>query len=129
MFLKGEKHMGQISELLYQKMKPRLSREQGNIFEEFLNGLSYQTVVTVERASRQLSLDHSLVDDVLAALVEIGKMEKTTCVRCPECNLLFASIPAVDDMEREMFCYGCEKEVTVDETDVEVIFMLCRNKN
>lgn len=117
--------MQQLFELLNGKTETRLSREQRKLFEEFLSAFNYNTTTHVDKTALRLGIDRALVEDVLNKLVEIGEMKKEAVIQCPKCWLLFDK---AENRKREMFCYGCEKNVEIEADDIVVVYTLCRKK-
>jgi len=105
-------------------MKKPISLEQYSVVEDYINSLSYNTKITTSKASQLFHLDDTSTISVLAALVDIGVLQYSYVIRCPECNLLLETIENIASIERKVYCYNCEEDVEIAPLDVEVIYTL-----
>ena len=103
------------------------SNIHSNVVEDYINSLSYSSVVTVSNASQQLRMDTAQTETVLNALVAQGILACTLSIRCPECSLLIEIIKDIPVAEITVYCYGCEDNVAVDASDTEMIYTLLPN--
>ena len=115
----------QFSQLM-QQMDGRLATQQYGAVLGYVAAFSYNTVTSTLKISQLLGLDPTLAEEILNRLTAIGVLQRDRGIRCPECNLLFHSIENGTDIEYEMYCYGCEDYVDIDESDIEVIYTLRR---
>ena len=117
-------------EQLWQQMDTRLTTEEYGAVLGYIAAFSYNTVTSVQRITGLLDLESALAEEVLNRLTTIGVLQSDNGIRCPECNLLFEKVENIgntDKIENEMFCYGCERNVEIDASDIEVIYTLQRN--
>jgi len=113
-------------EQLWQQMNTKLTTQEYGAVLGYIAAFSYNTVTSVQRITGLLGLDSALAEEVLSRLTTIGVLQSENGIRCPECNLLFGKIENVNDLEREMFCYGCDSNVEIGASDIEVIYTLQR---
>jgi hypothetical protein len=111
---------------LKQRMGTRLSPEQYVSVADYIAAASYNTVFTVIKMSQLLKLDYVLVQEVLNILVEIGTLKNELCLRCPKCHILIENVDDITNIEKEVFCYGCENDIEIENNDVENIYSLRR---
>jgi DNA-directed RNA polymerase subunit RPC12/RpoP len=105
----------------------RLNSEQCNAIVGYVSAFSYATAITVERASRLWKMEADLVKEVLNTLVEIGKLKSENGIRCPKCGLFYEKVDDPKNVEREeSYCCGCENDIEVDASDIDVIYSLRR---
>jgi len=109
------------SQLSKQLERP-ISLEQYDIVERYIDSLSYNTKITISKASQQLRLDNTLTGNLLTALVSIGILRYSFVVRCPECSLLLETVDDIANIEQETHCYSCDDIVEIVPNDVEVIY-------
>lgn len=117
-----------LSSQLSEQMKVQISSDKYGIVENYINSLSYSSIITTMSASQQLSIDESLTKDILCTLVDIGVLQSSLTIRCPECRLLLESIDSIETT-KNTFCIKCDTDVEIDSTDVEEIFFVLRNSN
>ena len=113
-------------EQLWQQMNTKLTTQEYGAVLGYIAAFSYNTVTSVQRITGLLGFDSALAEEVLSRLTTIGVLQSENGIRCPECNLLFGKIENVSDLESEVFCYGCDSNVEIDASDVEVIYTLQR---
>jgi protein-arginine kinase activator protein McsA len=106
----------------------RLNSEQCGAVVGYVSAFSYATAITAERASLMLKMESDLTKEVLNTLVEIGKLKSENGIRCPKCGLLYEKVDDLKNVEcEEGYCYGCESDIEVDASDVDVIYSLRRD--
>ena len=109
-----------------QIMGTQLTAQQYNAVVSHISGFSYNTATTAHKMAYLLDLDNKLAEDTLNALTDIGILQNHPALRCPECSLLFMKLKDPNDFEPTVFCYGCEQNVEVSASNVEVVFELQR---
>ena len=111
---------------LWQQMDTRLTTQEYGALLGYIAAFSYNTVTSVQKITGLFGLDSTLAEEVLNRLTTIGVLQSENGIRCPECNLLFGKVENTENIESEMFCYGCECNVEIDASDIEVIYTLQR---
>ena len=111
-------------DLLKNRMGTRLTSHQYGEILSYISAFTRNTSATVSRALIWWELEYSLTEEILNALVEIGTLQKYHAVRCPECSLLLEKVEYTPDYEDESYCYGCDSDITIDASDIDVIYSL-----
>ena len=114
---------------LSERMKTPISPDKFNIIENYINSLSYSATITAAKASKKLSFDNSLINDILQALVDIEVLHRSLALRCPECGFLVETVDTDSDINGSIYCHCCDNDVDVDYTDVEETFCVLRTSN
>jgi len=105
-------------------MGERLNSQQYDKIFSDISAFTRNTAVTASRVSIWWELEYSLAEEVLNALVDVGILQKYQVVRCPKCSLLLKKVEYTKDYKEELYCYGCDTDIEVDISDVDVIYSL-----
>jgi|GEM_PF-4878441 len=111
-------------ESLKERLGAKLTSWQYGEILSYISAFSRNTSATVSRASIWWKLEYSLTEEILNALVDIGTLQKYHAVRCPRCSLLLERVEYSEDYEDESYCYGCNSDITMDASDIDVIYSL-----
>lgn len=81
--------------------------------------------ITVSKLSRALGIPPQVASRVLTKCKEIGIINVFYTIRCPECGMLIKKVASIADIPSEPFeCYGCNEEIEVDPSDIELVYAL-----
>lgn len=81
--------------------------------------------ITVSKAAKALGISPQLASRVLTKCREIGILKVFYTIRCPECGMLIKRVESIADIPSKPFeCYGCNEEIEVEPSDIELIYAL-----
>ncbi len=81
--------------------------------------------ITVSKTAKALDISPQLASRVLTKCKEIGILKVFYTIRCPECGMLIKKVDSIADIPSEPFeCYGCNEEIEVGPSDIEIIYAL-----
>lgn len=106
------------------KLTQILNQIQLKSVDDYVNSLLSNTKFTATKFALQVDMDVPLAKKVLKMLVDLDVLAVAFVVRCPQCGLLLEPINEIASIEKEVFCYKCEEDVTIDKNDIEVIYTL-----
>jgi len=110
---------------LKRRMGDVLTVRHCNNLVSYFAVLSYETVITFDKASRILEMDEGLLTEVLDALVEYGSLLRLRGIRCPYCNHKFELLKNGESSEEnELYCFACHNDVRVYKSHIEEFYKL-----
>lgn len=81
--------------------------------------------ITVSKMVKVLDIPPQLASRVLTKCKEIGILKVFYTIRCPKCGMLIKKVDSIADIPSKPFeCYGCDEEIEVDPSDIEIIYAL-----
>ena len=81
--------------------------------------------ITVSKTVKALDISPQLASKVLTKCKEIGILKVFYAIRCPECGMLIKKVDSIGDIPSKPFeCYGCNEEIEVSPSDIEIIYAL-----
>ena len=81
--------------------------------------------ITVSKTVKALDISPQLASRVLTKCKEIGILKVFYTIRCPECGMLIKKVDSIADIPSKPFeCYGCNEEIEVGPSDIEIIYAL-----
>ena len=82
---------------------------------------SEKSIITAGKVSRKFGIDYTLVEVLLNKLYDIGILDETYIILCPECEKEIRSATRenlVDVMQEINYCYKCDTEIKVTMEDI-----------
>ena len=79
--------------------------------------------ITVTKVKKALDIPASVAGKVLTKCKEAGVVTASYAIRCPECNMLIKKSDSLAELLTGRFvCYGCDEEIEITPTDIEIMF-------
>lgn len=84
--------------------------------------------ITVSKVVRELGISVDLASSALTKCKELGILDASYAIRCPECNTLIKKINSLSALsDKKIECYSCGEEIEIHLSDIEVIYALSNN--
>lgn len=107
-----------------------LEKDKIRLLEQYFAGLDRNTSdkITTIKIMQALDIDSKTAKKVLMTCKKNGILSISYAIRCPECGFI---IKILDDMPLDLkefeYCYACEEDITLELSDIELIFSLVRS--
>lgn len=104
-----------------------LNEQQIEQLDEYFAGLigSAASNITVSKIVSNLELQPKLASQVLIRCKEMGFLESSYAMRCPECCMLIKRVSSLHEIPKECIeCYNCNKEIEISPCNIEIIYAL-----
>lgn len=99
-----------------------LEPEQFSVFEQYFESLSPNCKLSTSKVALANGMDFKLTQRVLQKLADEKILKLNYGLRCPVCGLLLSMQDDLPAIEKEHFCYRCDKTIEITPDDVEVIY-------
>ncbi len=99
-----------------------LNEEQVSVVQQYVNGFTTNTKISLSKFSFDTNIDMSLCRKVIKLLQDRDILKANFGVRCPECNILLNYVDDLSDIDVFVNCYNCGADVEITQEDVEVIY-------
>lgn len=112
------------------KMNDFLSMSELDRLESYFLTLSPKgkEYISLSKIITQCQMNEEKTVKVVQILKDNGLLIQRFALRCPECGLLLFTDNNLEKLRLEdAYCYGCEKEIRFNPSDVEVIYSLNMN--
>ena len=108
-------------------LKELLNDEKIHELENYFSGLIGGATdnITVAKLSKAINISPQVASKVLTKCKAVGIVNAVFVIRCPECGMFIKKVNSISDIPLESFeCYGCNAEIEIGPSDVEVIYSL-----
>lgn len=104
-----------------------LNDKQIEQLDEYFAGLigSAASNITVSKVVYNLEMEPRLASKVLTRCKEIGVVEASYAIRCPECSMLIKKVSSLHEIPKECIeCYNCNAEIEISPCNIEIIYAI-----
>lgn len=115
-------HLSALQGLLNDVQIQKLETYFGSLIGGAINN------ITVSKVAQTLKISPGIASKVLTKCKEIGLLNVSYSIRCPECHMLIKKVDSLADIPNEPFeCYSCNEEIEIGPSDIELLYAINDN--
>lgn len=101
-----------------------LSKDKISELNSLLSSYNSNSIIILSDLAKNLNINNKTTYIVLSKLCDSKILVKYYAVKCPNCGIFIDKYNSMDEIYQDIYCYSCEQEFAVSESDIFVIYKL-----